>query len=178
MVCWGEHGLTLVRPQIPAGTALERLCGLQKLPNHRGQEAVLPLLAEHHAAVCQELVCPRFTSQQGVEFFPDLWRPHIDFASLGVTGRINKGAPPDLVQSSPMAARSRILFMEADEPPVPLPCQSMGLPLAEILAPGPSLPQSGDAALNERLPLGVCCLCLLWRSSCRCPKYSFAPRPV
>jgi hypothetical protein len=45
LVCWGELGLALVRPPIPAGTALERLCGLQKLSKHRGQEAVPPLLA-------------------------------------------------------------------------------------------------------------------------------------
>jgi hypothetical protein len=76
----------------------------------------LPLLAEYHAAVCQELVRPRFTSQQWVEFFPDLWCLHVDFPSLGVTGRIDKGVPPDLMQFSPMAALSRILFMEADEP--------------------------------------------------------------
>jgi hypothetical protein len=54
-----------------------------------------------------------------------------------------------------MAARSRILLMEADEPPVPLPSR-MGLPFGEVMPRiGPSLPQSGDAALNECLPLGV-----------------------
>src|SRR5258708_38963576 len=107
MVCGGQVGLVPVRPPIPAATALERLCGLQKLSNHRGQEVVPPLLAERHTAVCQELVCPRGTSQQGLEFFPDLWCRHVDFSSLGVTDRIKKGVPPDIKQFSLLAACSR-----------------------------------------------------------------------